>query len=138
MKKWTQKELITEGYKIENAKISRVDLSMADHGCLTLALTLEGSAWGCNFGGYCLGHGYLGADDEYFDGSRKGIEYIMRIMDTTGCERFNDMKGKYVRVATKGWGGTINIIGNVINDKWFDQKDFFKECKAESKGKESK
>lgn len=49
MKKWTEDELINAGYRIENAKITKVDLSMEDHGCLTLELTLEGKGlllWG--------------------------------------------------------------------------------------------
>lgn len=123
MKKYTQDELIEAGYKIENALITNADLSMADHGCLTLAITLDGGGWGVVYGGYCLGHGYLGADD--FDGSASGLESIMRIMDVVGVERFQDLKGKYVRVATKGWGGSVKIIGNILKDKWFDIETFF-------------
>ena len=49
----------------------------------------------------------------------------MRIMDTVGVERFQDLKGKYVRVATKGLGSSVKIIGNIIKDKWFDAETFF-------------
>ena len=125
MKKYTQEQLIESGYSIENALITNVDLSMADHGCLTLAMTLEGSGWGVVYGGYCLGKGYLGADDDFFDGSAAGMEYLMRIMDTVGVEKFQDLKGKYIRVAAKGWGNSVKIIGNIINDKWFDTETFF-------------
>lgn len=76
-------------------------------------------------GGYCLGKGYLGADDDFFDGSAAGMEYLIRIMDTVGVEKFQDLKGKYIRVATKGWGDTVKIIGNIIKDKWFDAETFF-------------
>ena len=124
MKKYTQEQLIESGYRIENALITNVDLSMAGHGCLTLAMTLEGSGWGVVYGGYCLGKGYLGADDDFFDGSAAGMEYLMRIMDTVGVEKFQDLKGKYVRVAAKGWGNSVKIIGNIINDKWFDTETF--------------
>ena len=125
MKKYTQEQLIESGYSIENALITNVDLSMADHGCLTLAMTLEGSGWGVVYGGYCLGKGYLGADDDFFDGSAAGMEYLMRIMDTVGVEKFQDLKGKYVRVANKRWGSSVKIIGNIIKDKWFDTETFF-------------
>lgn len=125
MKKYTQEQLIESGYSIENALITNVDLSMADHGCLTLAMTLEGSGWGVMYGGYCLGKGYLGADDDFFDGSAAGMEYLMRIMDTVGVEKFQDLKGKYVRVANKRWGSSVKIIGNIIKDKWFDAETFF-------------
>ena len=125
MKKYTQEQLTEAGYSIENALITNVDLSMADHGCLTLAMTLEGSGWGVVYGGYCLGKGYLGADDDFFNGSAAGMEYLMRIMDTVGVEKFQDLKGKYVRVANKGWGSSVKIIGNIIKDKWFDAETFF-------------
>ena len=125
MKKYTQEQLTEAGYSIENALITNIDLSMADHGCLTLAMTLEGSGWGAVYGGYCLGKGYLDADDDFFDGSAAGMEYLIRIMDTIGVEKFQDLKGKYVRVATKGWGNSVKIIGNIINNKWFDAETFF-------------
>lgn len=125
MKKYTQEQLTEAGYSIENALITNVDLSMADHGCLTLAMTLEGGGWGVVYGGYCLGKGYLGADDDFFDGSAAGMEYLIRIMDTVGVEKFQDLKGKYVRVANKGWGSSVKIIGNISKDKWFDAETFF-------------
>lgn len=125
MKNYTYNQLIESGYKIENALITKVDLSMADHGCFALAMTLQGGGWGVVYGGYCLGKGYLGADDNFFEGSAAGMEYLMRIMDTVGVEKFQDLKGKYVRVATKGWGDSVKIIGNILKDQWFDAETFF-------------
>ena len=129
MNNWNQEKLENTGYKIENAKITFVDLSMADHGCLTLRLCLEGERWGCIYGGYALGSGYVGADE--FEGSAAGMESIMRIMDTVGCDTFTEMNGKYVRAAVKGWGDRIQIIGHITKDKWFDQESFFKEKKCQ-------
>lgn len=108
---------------IENAKITGVSISMADHGCITFWVNVEGKGWGCGIGGYCVGHGYLGAD--HFDGYGKGLEAMARIMDTVGVEKWEDLKGKYCRVESEGWGGMIHKIGNLINDKWFDIKEFF-------------
>lgn len=119
----TEAELINEGYTIKNAKITSVDLSMRDYGCLTLNIGLDGMGWSCNYGGICIGHGYLGA--EKFDSSPKAAEYLMRIMDTVGVEKLSDLKGKIVRVALDGWGEPVNIIGNVLDDKWFNQRAFF-------------
>ena len=56
----------------------------------------------------------------------------MEIMNVVGVERFNDMKGKYIRVATEGWGSTVKIIGNIIEDKWFDVTTFFQDKKEDS------
>lgn len=120
----TESLLREKGYEIKNARIRSADLDMRDHGCLMLWIGLDGDGWGVNYGGYCLGHGYLGAKE--FDGSAKGIESIMRIMDVVGVEKFSDLKGMYVRVATKGWGSTVKIIGNVIKDQWFDIEEFYK------------
>lgn len=117
-------QLIADGYKIENARIGNADLSMEDHGCLTFNMELNGGGWGCVYGGYCIGKGYLGARE--FEGSVKGNEYIMRIMDTVGVSKFSDLEGKYIRVATKGLGSVIKIIGNIIKDQWFDPEQFFK------------
>lgn len=109
--------------KIENAKITNVSLTMEDFGCLTFWITIEGAGWGCNIGGYNIGHGYLGADE--FCGYGPGIEAIMRIMDTVGVSKWEDLEGQYIRVKTEGRCGTINCIGNVLKNKWFDLKDFF-------------
>lgn len=131
MKNYTYDKLTEAGYTIENALITNVDLSMADYGCLTLSMVLEGAGWGVNYGGYCLGKGYLGADDDYFNGSAAGTEYLMRIMDTVGVEKFQDLKGKYVRVAIKGLGNPVKIIGNIIKNKWFDAETFFADKKED-------
>lgn len=114
--------------KIENAKITEVNLSMADHGVLMLQLMLEGDGWGTCFGGRVIGKGYLGAKE--FVGYEKGTEEIMHIMDVVGVERFNDMKGKYVRVENDGWGSSIHKIGNIIENKWFDYDDFYGKSEA--------
>ena len=127
MKEWTQEELEEAGYKIENVQISRVDLSMADYCVLTLEMPIVGNGWGCVYGGRVIGQGYLGAKE--FKGTPMGIEYIMRIMDIVGVEKFNEMSGKYIRVARTGWGDPIKIIGNLIKDRWFDADRFFENTK---------
>ena len=109
--------------KIINAKIINVSLSMEDYGCLVYRLTLEMRGAGCVYGGICIGKGYLGAD--HFEGYARGMEALMRIMDVIGVERWEDIKGKYCRVESDGLGAVISKIGNIIQDKWFDQKEFF-------------
>lgn len=114
--------------EIENAKIIRADLSMEDHGVLTCDLVLEGYGWGCNFGGYVLGQGWLGADPKDFKGYESGTEAIMRIMNVVGVSRFSELEGKYIRAKLgSGWGNGISAIGNIIEDKWFSYKEFLTE-----------
>ena len=110
--------------EIENAKIKHVSITMEDHGCLTFFLTLDGGSWGCNFGGYCIGHGCLGAD-EFTSENSSGLVAMMKIMDVVGVEKWEDLVGKYVRVRSVHTGSRITTIGNIIKDKWFDIEDFF-------------
>lgn len=114
--------------KILNAQITNVSLTMEDHGCLTFWLTLEGDGWGCGFGGYCIGKGYLGASE--FTAERgDGLEAMMHIMDVVGVSKWEDLQGKYLRVkpqlSENSWGGNVTTIGNLIKDKWFNIADFF-------------
>lgn len=110
--------------EIENAKITNTRISMADHGCLTFDLILEGDGWGCAFGGYCIGRGYLGAK-EFTAESGNGLVAMMKIMDVVGVEKWEDLKDRYIRCKTNRWGGTIDEIGNLIEDKWFNIREFF-------------
>ena len=126
MRKLTQIELMQSGYQILNAKITDADLSMADQGVLIMRLALAGNGWRADYGGYVLGVGSLGASE--FTGMSKGIEQIMRVMDTVGVAHFKELAGSYVRIAVSRSGnGPIHIIGNIITDKWFDIADFFTE-----------
>ena len=126
MKRWTEDSLKAQGYRIANCQITNADISMENHSCLDMTLSLEGQVCVC-YGGYVLGKGYLGAQDDFFEGSAAGLEYIMRIMDVVGVENFQDLKGKYVRVAHKGLGTSVKIIGNITKDKWFDAETFFED-----------
>lgn len=127
MKEWSEKSLDAEGYKLMNAEITCVSLNFRDHGVLTLDLSLSGGGWGCVYGGYVLGNGYLGSRE--FKGSASGLEAIMRIMDVVGADDLIEMKGKHVRVATKELGHSVKIIGNFIKDEWFDYESFFEDEK---------
>ena len=117
---------------IKNAKISSVRLTMEEHGCLTFWVYLDGDGWGCGFGGYCIGHGYLGADT-FTAESGSGLVAMMKIMDTVGVDRWEDLKGKYVRCVDAGPGLSIDVIGNITKDKWFNIRTFFEN---ENKGRE--
>lgn len=116
--------------EILNAKITSTKLTMEDHGCLTFWIVLEGAGWGVSYGGYCIGHGYLGAD-EFTAGTGNGLEAMMRIMDVVGVDTWEDLIGKYVRVKNNGCGKPVDIIGNIMKDKWFNIKEFFATSEVE-------
>lgn len=114
--------------EIENCKITNVSLTMADYCSLTFWITVEGASWGCSLGGFKIASGMLGAKPEEFTAEHgSGLVAIMRIMDAVGVSKWEDLKGKYCRVKVNGWGDKISEIGNIINDKWFNVKDFFAE-----------
>ena len=117
--------------EIENAKITSVSLTMADHGCLTYWIFLEMNGGGCGYGGYSIGTGYLGAKSDEFKGSSAGLAAMMQIMNVIGVDKWEDLEGKYCRVVTEGWGSTIDTIGNIIKDQWFNQREFFKNYQKE-------
>jgi hypothetical protein len=126
MIKLTQMDLLRGGYQILNGKITEADLSMAEQGVCIMLLSLAGDGWAVEYGGHILGKGFVGATE--FSSEPKGIEQIMRVMDTVGVAHFKDLKGSYVRIAVHPKdNGRLNVIGNIITDKWFDIADFFAE-----------
>ena len=131
MKKWTKESLEAAGYTIENAYIKSADLNMEDHGCITLYMSMDLECGSVIYGGMCLGKGYLGA--KTFQSNGSGMIYLMRIMDVLGVSRFSNLKDAYCRVATKGLGSCVKIIGNILKDEWFDPESFFEEYKKENK-----
>lgn len=118
--------------EICNARIEKTEITMADHGVLTFWLILNGGGWGVGFGGYCIGKGYLGAK-EFSASNGGGLEAMMRIMDVVGVKKWEDLEGKYVRAELEGWGGSCHKIGNLIEDKWFNIKEFFYEKQRDEK-----
>lgn len=117
--------------EIRNAKITDTSISMGDYACLTFMITLEGDAFGVSYGGYCIGHGFLGSDT-FTAENGSGLVAMMRIMDVVGVESWEDLKGKYVRFVDDAWGSPVRKIGNIIEDKWFDIDKFFKEYGREN------
>ena len=47
----------------------------------------------------------------------------MRIMDTVEESDLLKIKREYVRVAHKGLGSSIKIIGNIIKNNWREQNE---------------
>ena len=121
---------------ILNVKITNTSITMENHGILTFYITVEGAGMSVLLGGYKIGEGYLGAK-AFFAVDGVGLEAIMYIMNVVGVDKWEDLKGKYCRIKTNGWGSTVNAIGNIIEDKWFDIKNFFTSYKQYKKGDEN-
>ena len=128
MKKWTEDELIKEGYRIRNAKITGFDL-VPDHECLTMFIWLDANNFHCGISGYCLGHGYpeLSNNSGKVTGSIARAMDVAQVMNVIGIEKLSQIEGKYIRIVDEGLGKSISIFGNIIDDKWFDTESFFAE-----------
>lgn len=50
------------------------------------------------------------------------IKEAKKVMDTVGQSDLLNFKGQYIRIAYKGIGNPVEIIGNIIQDKWFNYK----------------
>ena len=110
-----------------NAVIESVTLSKDDHGLLTSYIGLDyGDSGHQGFGGYAL---YLptsfkhGKVDNGFAG-----HWIWRVMEIAGVGKWDQLKGKTIRVRLDkdGFGGSIVAIGHIVKDDWFNPSVDFK------------
>jgi hypothetical protein len=124
MNKLTQVELQHKGYQFQNAEISDADTVIAEDGTLRTYLVLSGNGWRIQYGGYAVGITNQSATE--FQATAKGIELLMRLITLVGARSINGLVGKHVRVAVLPEVGEVKIIGNIVEDKWFDIEDFFK------------
>lgn len=109
--------------EIKNAKIISTMLGREDRGIMTFMIHVEFDSCGCGIGGYAIDKYDEKTETRAF--SACGLEAISKILDVVGVDRWEDLPGKYIRFKDNGWGSTIDEIGNIITDKWFNLRDFF-------------
>lgn len=112
--------------EIRNAKITGTKLGREDHGIMTFMIYVEFGGCGCGIGGYALDQpdGNRISNKRIF--SAKGLEAVSEILDVVGVDNWEQLKGKYIRIKDNGWGSTIDEIGNLMEEKWFNLREFFK------------
>lgn len=115
--------------KIENAKIESTMLGYEDHGILTAFVTVEGDGWGCGFGGYGLDT--WNEQQKKRIGTAYGLQFIIEVLKVVGVSKWEDLKGKHVRVETEGLGGQIKRLGHITKNLWFDPKALADEMRSE-------
>ena len=110
--------------EIKNARITSTMLGREDHGIMTFMIFVDISdAGSCGVGGYAL--------DGYDEKSNqrvccaKSMDSVAKIIDTVGVDTWEDLPGTYIRVKDNGWGSTIDEIGNLMENKWFNLREFF-------------
>ncbi len=121
---WSEKEenkMEEEEVEIKNALITDTMLGVdKDHGIFTCWLYLDYGGSGQGFGGYAL--------DVYDPTSQKrvscalGMDFLSHVLEIVGVSKWEDLKGKHLRVkASRSKYG----IGHILNEKWFYPKDLF-------------
>lgn len=112
--------------EIKNAQIRSTMLGREDHGIMTFMIFVDTSMFSIGIGGYAL-DGY-DKDSQTRVFCAKSMKAISEILDVVGVDKWEDLPGKYIRVKDNGWGSTIDEIGNLMEDKWFNLREFFSKC----------
>ena len=60
---------------------------------------------------------------------REGAYYTIaaangRVLEVAGVSRWEDLPGTFVRVEESAWGTMVFRIGNILEDRWFDIREF--------------
>ena len=110
--------------EIKNAKITNTMLGREDHGIMTFMIYIDISeSGGCGVGGYAIDNYDRETKGRKY--TAKGLESISKILEVVGVDTWEQLKGQYIRVKDSGWGKTIDEIGNLMEDKWFNLREFF-------------
>lgn len=108
---------------IKNAKIASTMLGREEHGIMTFMIFVDFYEGCCGIGDYALDAYDKNTECRVYSG--KGLEAISQILEVVGVDTWEDLPGSYIRVKYQGWGSTVDEIGNLMEEKWFNIKDFF-------------
>jgi len=103
--------------EISNARIIRTTLEEKDHGILTAVLFLD---YGDTTQGF-RGHSFDKRDAARGSDTAWGIEFICHVLEVLEVDSWEKLPGTYCRVR-RGFI-TIQAIGHIIKDQWFDPKE---------------
>ena len=107
---------------IQNAIITSVSLTIADHGCLSAWIQLDYGGSGQGFGGFSL---YLPKSFKNHGGPNVAGHFIFRCIEVAGVEKWEDIVGKTVRVDCEH--NKVKAIGHIVKNDWFCPESDFEE-----------
>lgn len=121
-----------ERIEVDNAIIESTSITIADHGCLSVWLTLNYGEFGVQgFGGYSL---YLPKSFKHSTNQKNYAgHFIYRILEIAGVEEWNGLVGKTIRV--KHSRSAIYEIGHIVKNDWFNPKIDFEKMEKDNDGK---
>lgn len=107
----------------KNALIESTMLGKEDHGMMSFFLHLIYGDSGQGAGGIRLDQ--WNKEKNCNEGTAYGMSLIMRIMEVVGVDKWEDLKGKHIRVKCS-WA-KVHAIGNLLKDDWIDFDEFGKQ-----------
>lgn len=111
--------------EIRNAVITSTMLGREDHGIFTFTIYIKFGCCGCGIGGYGLDEYDHDTKTRVFKG--ESMEIISKILDVVGVDSWEQLTDKYIRIKDNGWGSTVDEIGNLMEERWLNIREFFKE-----------
>lgn len=108
-----------EKAEVKNAKITGTMLGYEDHGILSCFLYLQYEHSNQGFGGHSLDKPmFIDGKFSHREGTAYGMIYIGRILNIVGVNKWEDLKGQYIRVMASN--SKVHKIGHYLKDVWFD------------------
>lgn len=109
-----------------NAIITGASIQIERGAFLVAWLNLDlGNNSGQSFGGFAIGGTGDVAAGKHAEQANLAGEFIVRVMQIAGVEKWGDLPGKTIRVRKAGFLEPITAIGHIVNDDWFVPKETF-------------
>ena len=118
---------MNDKYETKNAVIESAEIVSDDHGLLSAWIHLNYGGSGQGFGGYSL---YLPKSFTHHDPASPNYagHFIWRVMEIADVTKWSQLKGKTIRVKCN-WS-SVESIGHIVKDDWFNPAEDFKQMKA--------